>query len=154
MKLSSSAGLHCKGLGGLRRASGLLGGPQGITEGFQAKDESQALLLGKSVLGVGRMAGEGMATGNTFLCGREEPGFAGMVALFVRGPGGWEAGQGSEQEATCRGQSRKQGFLPRVPQTPGTAGRPDASQDSSDGLGAPAVCNHRPGIAPHHTCHQ
>ena len=67
MKLSSSAGLHCKRLGGLRRASGMLGGPQGITEGFQAKDESQALLLGKSVLGVGRMAGEGMATRDHYM---------------------------------------------------------------------------------------
>lgn len=153
---SETVQLSRAALQGAWGASGerLFGGPQGITEGFQAKDESQALLLGKSVLGVGSVAGEGMATGNTFPCGHEEPSFAGMVALFVRGPRGWEAGQGSEQEATCRGQSRKQGFLPRVPQTPGTAGRPDASQDPSDGLRAPAVCNHRPGIAPHHTCHQ
>lgn len=50
--------------------------------------------------------------------GSEQPGFAGVVALLVQGWGSWEAGQGSEQEATCGGQSRKQGSLPRAPQTP------------------------------------
>ena len=48
----------------------------------------------------------------------EEPGFAGVVALLVQGWGSREAGQGSEQEATCGGQSRKQGSFPRAPQTP------------------------------------
>lgn len=108
------------------------------------------MLLGKSVL-VGSVAGEGMATGNTFLCGREEPGFAGMVAV-CSGTGRLARAQSRKPPVEVRAESKA--FSQGITQTPGTAGRPDTSQDPSDGLGAPAVCNHRPGIALHHTCHQ
>ena len=46
------------------------------------------------------------------------------AAGLLWGWGGWEVGQGSEQEATCGGQSRKQDFLSGVPRTP-AGGRRD-----------------------------
>lgn len=53
VKLSGSAGLHCKRLEGLRRASGLSRGPQGVTEGFQAK-ATLSLALGKECTWCGK----------------------------------------------------------------------------------------------------
>ena len=54
LKPSGSAGLHCKGLEGLQRASGLSRGPQVVTEGFQAKAKPCSW---ERALGVGSVAG-------------------------------------------------------------------------------------------------
>lgn len=96
LKPSGSAGLHCKGLEGLQRASGLSRGPQVVTEGFQAKAKPCSW---ERALGVGSVAGEGMATQETHF-----PGGVGSPVLLE-----WWLCLFGDQEAgrLARAQSRK-----------------------------------------------